>query len=103
MFVITVAYPVSSGSRFDLDYYLQTHIPLVHQRWDSLGLKSLDLYRGTGTPDGGEAPVVMLALLTWPSRDAFEAAAKQHGEEVFGDIPNFTDMKAQVQFNEPAS
>lgn len=39
--IITVAYPRPSGEvKFDLKYYLDVHMPLVHKTWASKGLKS---------------------------------------------------------------
>ncbi len=32
MYCLTVAYPKSEGTHFDLDYYRQTHIPLCARR-----------------------------------------------------------------------
>ncbi len=100
MIVVTVAYPAASGTRFDLDYYRRTHMPLVHERWDGMGLSRFEVLRGTGAPGGGAAPFALLAILTFSSVEAFDAAVKQHGDEVMGDIPNFTDMQAQIQVDE---
>jgi hypothetical protein len=42
----------------------------------------------------------MIALLTFNSEQDFMKAAQQHGQEVMGDINNFTDCKPVVQLNE---
>jgi hypothetical protein len=34
---ITVLYPNTPGSRFDLDYFVNTHIPLVETHWGAGG------------------------------------------------------------------
>ena len=99
MTVVTVAYPASSGSRFDLDYYARTHMPLVHKLWDPMGLSRFEVLHGIGAPGGGDPPFALLAIFTFPSAEAFDAAVKQHGGEVLGDIPNFTDMQARIQPN----
>jgi uncharacterized protein (TIGR02118 family) len=95
VFVIGVMYPPSA--KFDLDYYLGTHIPLVHSRWDSLGLKNLSVLRGKGSPAGDSPLYPVVALLSWESLDNFQAAVERHGKEVMGDIPNFTDAKPVMQ------
>lgn len=46
MIRITVLYPKSAGSQFDMAYYLQKHIPLVKQRLTPLGLVGVDLEEG---------------------------------------------------------
>lgn len=98
MVLVSVMYP--AGGRFDMDYYLGHHMPLVRERWSSFGLHEAKIVRGVSTPDGGEAPYQVMALLTWESADAFQKAAAAHGAEIFGDIPKFTDRQAQVQINE---
>ena len=97
MILVSVMYP--AGPRFDMDYYLGHHMPLVRERWSPMGLHEAKVVKGTGTPDGAAAPFQVMALLTFESVDAFGKAAAAHGEEIFGDIPKFTDAQAQVQFN----
>lgn len=100
MVLVSVLYPNQSGSRFDERYYLDKHIPLVRQRWESMGLTDLRLLRGTNTPDGGAAPFRVMALLTFKSGEAMQKAVAAHGAELFGDIPNFTDVQPVAQVNE---
>ncbi len=97
MILVSVMYP--AGPRFDHDYYLKTHMPLVRERWSGLGLHEATVVTGQGTPDGGAAPFQVIALLKFESADAFAKAAAAHGAEIFADIPNFTEAQAQVQIN----
>ena len=100
MTIVTVSYP--AGEDFDLDYYLGTHMPLVQERWGSLGLSEWRVMKGVPGPDGGAAAIQITAVLTFASADAFAAAAKAHGREIFADIPNFTKATASVQLYEYA-
>ena len=99
MILVSVAYP--TGLRFDLDYYRQTHMPLVQSRWAALGLTEARVFRGTGAPGGGAPSFQILALLTFRSQEDFERAVGQHGAEVMGDIKNFCDGSPIIQINEP--
>ena len=101
MLLISVMYPDESASTFDEAYYLEKHIPLVKARWISMGLEKVDLVRGMGTPDGSAAPYRVMALLWFRSLQDFESAGREHGPEIFADIPNFTNVKPIVQINEP--
>ncbi|TCZ66579.1 EthD family reductase [Roseicella aquatilis] len=101
MIVVSVSYPNDPSTRFDLDYYMQTHIPLVRERWSAMGLRELRVLRGLGTPDGGAAPVRLMALLTWDNAEALERAVAAHGQEIFGDIARFTDARPVMQVNAP--
>ena len=98
MMVATVMYPKSA--KFDLAYYMSSHIPLVNRLWSPLGLQSLQVLRGIPGPDGGAPTYDFMAVLTFNSLDAFGQAAAKHGQEIFADIPNFTDAKPTVQLNE---
>lgn len=100
MVLISVMYPNSAGMRFDMAYYLGHHMPLVRERWSPMGLHEAKVVRGVGTPDGGAAPYPVMALLTFSSAEDFKAAAAEHGAEIFGDIPKFTDTAPIVQINE---
>jgi uncharacterized protein (TIGR02118 family) len=66
-----------------------------------MGLEKVDLVRGISTADGSAAPYRVMALLWFRSLQDFESAGKEHGREIFADIPNFTTVKPIVQINEP--
>jgi uncharacterized protein (TIGR02118 family) len=98
---IAVMYPAADGDRFDLKYYMQSHIPLLRRLWGPLGLSDVRVMRGVPAPDGTPATYSVVALLTFASMDAFKAAADQHGAEIFADIPTFTSASPVLQFSEP--
>jgi uncharacterized protein (TIGR02118 family) len=100
MILVSVMYPSGADATFDEGYYLQTHIPLVKERWGGLGLDNVQLFRGTGTPDGSPPTYRVMALLSFRSMGHFQSAAKAHGEEIFADIPKFTNVSPIVQINE---
>jgi uncharacterized protein (TIGR02118 family) len=100
MILVSVLYPDTQGSRFDHGYYKDRHIALLRERWSSHGLSDVKVLRGIGTADGGQAPYQVIALLTFASADALQKAVVAHGEEIFADIPRFTDVKPVVQVNE---
>jgi uncharacterized protein (TIGR02118 family) len=100
MILVSVMYPAGADTKFDVDYYVKTHMPLVRARWSAHGLKNAQVLRGMGTPDGKAAPYQMMALLTFGSLDDFKAAGKAHGAEIFADVPKFTNAQAVVQINE---
>lgn len=100
MVLITVSYPAGANTRFDLDYYLSKHIPLLRQRWEPLGLTNVQVVRGMAKVDGSAVDFQMMALITFDSMASFQSAAAAHGPEIIGDIPNFTDTQAGVQINE---
>lgn len=100
MLTVAVMYPAESGATFDHNYYMATHIPMVRRLWEPMGLQDLRVLRGAPAPDGAAPAYTTIALLTFSDPDAFTAAAGRHGREIFSDIPNFTNGKPVMQFNE---
>jgi uncharacterized protein (TIGR02118 family) len=103
MITVSVMYPATEGSKFDMDYYLKTHVPLAGARWGSFGLRDAKVLRGTGAPGGAAPSYSVIALLTFESAADFQRAVAAHGKEVMGDIPNFTNVQPVVQINEIAA
>lgn len=100
--IVSVFYPNSDGSRFDHDYYRETHLPLVVARWKPAGLVEAPGYRGIAAAGGGTPPFHALALLHFPTEEAMNAAlGGPDAPEVMGDIAKFTDVQPIIQVNEP--
>lgn len=100
MILITVTYPVDPKMKFDLDYYMSKHIPLVKERWTPHGLSQLQVVKGVGKPDGSPPDYQIMAILTFGSLENFKAAGQAHGREIMADIANYTDMQANFQIND---
>lgn len=87
---VTVVYP--QGAKFDMDYYLKTHMPLVQKRWSSYGLQSWKVLKF-----GDDTPYCVQATLEFDSMDSFQKAASgEEAKEVLGDIPNFSDKEPAI-------
>lgn len=101
MIRVTVAYPNESGKKFDWDYYLNSHGPLVNQNLSNRGLVKFEVDKGVSAPDpSAPAPFVAIAHLTFNTVDEVHEAFKAVGREVMGDIPNFTDIQPTIQISE---
>ncbi|KAI2628623.1 hypothetical protein GGR54DRAFT_636338 [Hypoxylon sp. NC1633] len=87
---VSVVY--AKGSKFDWDYYVGKHMPLVQAKWAKYGLKSWRVARYTND----EAPYQAQAWLEFEKLDQWATAASSpEAGEIFGDVPNFTDAKAE--------
>lgn len=87
--VLNVIYP-ASASKFDMDYYLKKHMPMVKETWAPHGLKS---YRVIQTePSTGHS---VQAIMEWESVEKMTKAIQNSelAEKIMNDIPNFTDAK----------
>jgi uncharacterized protein (TIGR02118 family) len=98
--IVSVMYKIGSGQKFDLDYYINTHMKMVGSLFGPAGMRSAQVLHGIGSPGGDKASVDVIALLDFASIEAFKAAADAHGAAIFGDIPNFTDVQPSIQFND---
>lgn len=100
MFRISVMYPNTAGKRFDMDYYLNNHMPMVGEKMGSR-LKGSQVDHGLagGAPDAPATYLVMAHLLV-DSVEDFQAAMAEHGNEIMGDIPNYTDIEPVIQISE---
>lgn len=86
---VSVLYPKTPTSTFNIDYYKTTHKDLVLKTWSKLGLKSI-----TVTKYGEDAPYSYGAYLEWESLEAFGKASQDPGsKEVMDDIDNFSSEK----------
>ncbi len=100
MVKVSIFYPNKDGGKFDLDYYLNTHVPLSKERHGS-ALKEFIVERGiNGGPPDSKAPYVVVANLLFDSVEAFYEAFMPHAEELQGDIPNYTNVEPVIQISE---
>jgi uncharacterized protein (TIGR02118 family) len=98
MVVFSVLYPARSGGRFDQAYYRATHIPLVEDAFAKSGLRNVEVQQGLSAGDGGAAPFVAMAHLSFESPEALQASLTgPRAAEVFADIANFTDIAPITQ------
>jgi len=100
MIRLTILYPNTPGSRFDFTYYLQTHMPMAEKLLAPV-LKGLSVERGVlGTTPESPPTYSAMCHMLFDSIEAFMAAFLPHAETLQGDIKNYTDVEAVIQFNE---
>jgi uncharacterized protein (TIGR02118 family) len=92
---VTVIYPNEDDTKFDLDYYLKTHMPLVKSKWASYGLKGYTVSEYQPGPDGAKPPYIVGCVLHWDNAEDLQKAmgASDCTEPIFGDIPNFCNKQ----------
>lgn len=103
MIKVSVLYPKTASSRFDMDYYANRHVPMV------LGMVG-DACKGSAVEAGvcgtsADEPPAYAAMghLYFESAEAFGAAFGPHAGAILGDIPNFTDVQPVIQLSEVVS
>lgn len=92
----TVLYPNKPDAKFDFDYYIQKHVPMVSRLLQT----SIEVRKGVGSISGSSAQFVCVATIWVASMPQFQAAMAQHGAQIMGDIPNYTNIEPVVQLDE---
>jgi len=93
-FHATVLYPNEDDTKFDLDYYLKTHMPLVQERFGKYGMKGWEVVEYKPGADGAKPKFAIGATLIWEAPDHLAAAlSSEDAGVVFGDVPNFTNKQ----------
>jgi uncharacterized protein (TIGR02118 family) len=97
---VSVMYPYRANARFDMDYYCDSHIPLV-QRALRPALKGVAVDKGLAGGVPGSAPsYVAVGHLLFDSVADFEAAFGANADEILTDIPTYTDIEPVLQISE---
>jgi len=100
MIKVSVFYPNTPGSSFNMDYYLTRHMPMVGEKLGA-ACKSMAVEQGVGSlPPGASAPYSAMGHLYFDSVQAFEAAFAVHGEAIVADIPNYTNVQPVIQISD---
>lgn len=90
---LIVLYPRESGSKFDKDYYMSTHMPLVEKHWTKHGLKS---YQVAELNEDG--PYMISCVLDFGDHEGIgKAVADPATKEVLDDVDNFSSVKPVLQ------
>lgn len=97
---VSVSYPNAEGKTFDMNYYMNTHIPLVEELLgDKLKAASVEKGLGGAIP-GSIAPFAGVGTMYFDSVEDFGQAFGPNAEKIMGDLPNFTNIEPIVQISE---
>ena len=104
MIRISIVYPNQPGSRFDMAYYLDKHMPAsIDRLGKGAGFKGVSVERGVaGAEPGSPPPYVALCHYLFETAEMFVKAFMPHAEFLQSDIANYTDIKPVIQFSEVA-
>ena len=100
MIKVSVLYPYKEGVAFNMDYYLNRHMPMVR---DTLGAacKGVGVEQGLSGPAPGSHPAfVAMGHLLLDSVEAFQTEFARHGAKFLADIPNYTTIEPVIQISE---
>ena len=85
-----VTYAGDAGTRFDRDYYVRSHLPLVLEAWGPHGLETVAAF----FPDGDGAGTIAVCLCGFRDDAAMDAAlGAPDTARVMADVKHFTDVE----------
>lgn len=100
MIKATVFYPYEEGKKFDMDYYLNSHLPMVHEKLGG-AIKGGGVEQGLNSGKPGSPPIyAAISYLLFDSVEAFQNSFGPHSGAIMADIPNFTDLRPKIQISE---
>lgn len=94
MLKVSIMYLANPNENFDMEYYKNSHLPMVK---NLVGKDLLHLELNIGN---GDSPYVAIAHLTFSSMDAFKASFLSQINEFRKDVPNYTQIKPQMQISQ---
>ena len=97
MIKVSVLYPRTDTASFDMDYYCNSHMPMVKEK---LGAKSIAIEGGLGGGAPDSPPLyVAMGHLYFDTVEDFQSAFAPHAETIMGDIPNYTNVEPVIQIS----
>lgn len=92
MFCASIVYQAHENGSFDFDYFAGRHAPLFA---GFLGKNCVryEVHRGLDTPGAPPAPFLGAAYFWVTSAEEFGATLVQHGQQLYADIPEFSDQQ----------
>ena len=97
---VSVFYPNGEGKKFDMNYYTNTHLPMVSGLLGD-ALKGATVEQGLGSASpGSPAPFLGMGNMYFDSVEAFGNSFGPNAEKIMGDLPNFTNSEPVIQVSE---
>ena len=99
MIKLSVMYANGQNTTFDINYYLNKHIPLVAKLLGD-AVKGATVEEGVGTIDpNAKAPYAAMGNLYFDTLESFQNSFGPNAEEILADLPNFTNIQPTVQIS----
>ena len=100
MIKFSIFYPNEEGKKFDMDYYLNSHIPMIMEKLGG-AVKGGSVDQGlVGADPSTPPPYVAMGHILFNSVEEFQNAIAPHMEAIMADIPNYTNIQPAVQISE---
>jgi len=100
MIKVSVLYPNNEGSKFDMSYYCNSHMPMVQEKLGNV-CKGVAVEQGvSGATPGSRPAFIAMGHLYFDSMAEFKSAFAPHADVIMADIPRYTDIQPTLQISE---
>jgi uncharacterized protein (TIGR02118 family) len=100
MIKLSALYPKKEGSYFNMEYYCNTHTPMVVRLLGD-AMKHSAVEKGVSAFErDSESPFMAMGHLYFDSVDEMHKAFEPHLDEIMGDIQNYTNVQPYFQISE---
>jgi uncharacterized protein (TIGR02118 family) len=100
MITVTVLYKNTDTLQFNMNYYLNTHIPLINKLLGA-ALKGVVVQHGlSGGAPGSKPEFLVITQLKFDSVESYQAAFGPQAPAVMGDLQNFCNESPAIQVND---
>jgi len=95
---LTVLFPNGPGVKFDIDYYVNHHIPLIFSLYGK-SIRNYEVFQAQASPNGPPPQFLAMANIWIADEEAFAQAGRDHAKDFAPDVPNFTNAKTMSMNN----
>lgn len=100
MIKVSVLYTNGKDKTFDMDYYCNTHVPMVGGLLGD-AVKGATVEKGLGGAEpNSTATYAAMGNLYFDSMDTFEKSFGPNTDTIMADLPNFTNIEPTIQISE---
>ena len=100
MIKVSLLYPNGEGITFDMDYFLNKHVPMVVGLLGE-AVKGATIEKGVASAmPGSQAPYAAMGNIYFESMESFANSFGANADQILGDIPNYTNGTPAVQISE---
>ncbi|WP_166268732.1 EthD family reductase [Marinobacter caseinilyticus] len=100
MIKVSVLYPKTDFCSFNMDYYRDTHMPLVEQKLGAACTRVAIEQGLTGAAPDQSPAYAAMGHLYFDTVTAFQQAFAPHADAIMADLPNFTNIEPVIQISE---
>lgn len=100
MVKVTILYPNSKEATFDMEYYANSHMPMVaNVLGEAMKFYEIDKGISGRTPDES-IPYIAIGYLYFDKLSDYQESFGPNAKKITGDIPNYTNIRPVIQISE---